>query len=256
MSAKGGVPDAWDDEWDKVVDPEAKAPPPPSQAKVSKSERRAKHAEQQKLIWDAAENPNRSFFLESQGLLPQKQQDFKPPVQLLSRKPKAPTLAKRGDGTVAGMASMNLQDDGDDSEEEARKKQEADFEERQRRAKVSREEKQQKYAEARARIMGSPNLTPSSSNSRESSQGRSERRRGGKVNSGPPKQALSAGQSPSRSPASDGKLFDPQDMGRRLPRRATPTTPTGGQPIRQPKGPDRSGRGGFGFAVRGGLAGA
>jgi hypothetical protein len=44
-------------------------------------------------------------------------------------------------------------------------------------------------------------------------------------------------------------------MGRRLmTRRETPAMPREDMPLRQPRGPD-SGRGGFGFAGRGGMAG-
>lgn len=160
-------------------------------------------------------------------------------MTVLSRKP---MLAKR-DPTNG--------DDGDDSEEEARKKKEADFEERKRRAAIEREEKVKKYAEARERIMGTSN---SASGSRESSQGRDNRRTRGKAS-----RPTSAGQSPARTVpvqnASTGgqQVFDPEDMGRRLvPRRETPSTPKEGEPARQPKGPDA--RGGFGFG-RGGRTG-
>lgn len=91
--------------------------------------------------------------------------EIKPAVKVLSRKPTpAPKIARK-DGTL---------DDEDDSEEEARKKAELDFEERKRRAKIEREEKQRKYDEARARIMGTASPAPSS---RESSHGRANGRR-------------------------------------------------------------------------------
>lgn len=163
-------------------------------------------------------------------------------MTVLSRKP---MLAKR-DPTNG--------DDGDDSEEEARKKKEADFEERKRRAAIEREEKVKKYAEARERIMGTSNSESPAGGSRDSSQGRDNRRTRGKAS-----RPTSAGQSPARTVpvqnASTGgqQVFDPEDMGRRLiPRRETPSTPREGEPARQPKGPDA--RGGFGFG-RGGRTG-
>lgn len=204
---------------------------------MSKAERRAQHLEQQKQLWDTAENPARFHWLETQGVVPLKQ-EFAPPVTLLSRKP--PTIAKR--------------EDDEDSEEEARKKREASMEERQRQAKIEREEKQRRYAEARERIMGSSNPSPTN-NSRDSSQARDTRRRGGKAQgirrSQPHSPAEPAGSS---SPAvgAGPQLFDPEDMGRRLAHRPRDlsSAPKGEGPSRQPRGPSR---GGVGFAGRGGL---
>lgn len=176
-------------------------------------------------------------------------QEFAPPVTLLSRKP--PAIAKR---TAAdGIGQLSIEDE-DDSEEEARKKREASFEERQRRAKIEREEKQRRYAEARERIMGSSNPSPTN-NSRDSSQARDTRRRGGKAQgtrrSQPHSPAEPVGSS-SPGVGASSQLFDPEDMGRRLapPARDMNSTPRGEGPSRQPRGPSR---GGFGFAGRGGL---
>jgi hypothetical protein len=67
----------------------------------------------------------------------------------------------------------------------------------------------------------------------------------------------SAGQSPARQLAGNAQVFDPEDMGRRLGnRREMTSTPREGEPMRQPRGPDSSGRGGFGFAARTGPFGA
>lgn len=177
-------------------------------------------------------------------------QEFKPQVKVLSRKPNAPVIAKKD--PADGVAGLNLNDD-EDSEEEARKKRESELEERQRKAKLEREEKQRKYAEARERIMGSPKPTNQASNSRDSSHGRDNRRSRGKANGNRNSQPTSsADQSPARAQAGDKQLFDPDDMGRRMPKRETSNTPKEDQPIRQPRNPDKSGRGGFGFAGRGG----
>lgn len=178
-------------------------------------------------------------------------QEYQVPVTLLSRKP--PTVAKKG--AAGGIGQLSLDDD-DDSEEERRKKREADFEERQRKAKLEREEKQKRYAEARERIMGSSKLNLVSS-SRESSQARdSNRRPRGKPNGGPGNRRSqpqsSAEQSPARPGTAEQQLYDPEDMSRRVKREPGNTTPREDQPLRQPRGPDNSGRGGFGFGIRGG----
>lgn len=181
------------------------------------------------------------MWLEAQGAVPLKQEP-KAPMMLLSRKP----------------AAKNGVDD-DDSEEERRKKNEASFEERKRRAAIEREEKVRKYAEARERIMGSSTPATPATNSRESSQGRDNRKPRGKQHSNMNSRPTSAGQSPARQLHGAAQVFDPEDMGRRLtpaPRREMISTPREGEPARQPRGPDSSGRGGFGFGGRGGHFGA
>lgn len=191
-------------------------------------------------------------WLEAQGVVPLKQ-ELKPQVTLLSRKP-APTIAKRD--PTNGVANLNPEDD-EDSEEEARKKREADFGERQRKAKIEREEKQRKYAEARERIMGSSNSASPAPASRESSQGRDSRRPRGKLNgsSRSSRPESPAEQSPAPASSSDNQVFDPNNMGRRIPERKL-NTPNQDAPSRQPRGPDNTGRGGFGFGFvgRGGKA--
>lgn len=224
--------------------------PEPAPTKT-KAQKRQEHLDQQKKLWDGAENPGRNLWLESQGVVPLKQ-EFKPQVQLLSRKPAA--VIARKDATN-GIANLKLDDD-EDSEEENRKKQQADLEERQRKAKIEREEKARKYAEARERIMGSSNPTsPAPPASRESSHGRDNRRSRQKVNGKRESQPTSsADQSPARIAMANGdkSLFDPDDMGRRaMPKREQASTPREDHPSRQPKGPE-GGRGGFGFAGRGG----
>ncbi|EME88958.1 uncharacterized protein MYCFIDRAFT_192995 [Pseudocercospora fijiensis CIRAD86] len=250
MSGKGRVPvpDAWEDDWETLADKPAEPAKPEPAPKLTKAERRAQHVEQQKQLWDSADNPDRFHWLETQGVVPLKQ-EFKQPVTLLARKP--PTIAKKN--TAEGIAKLNLQDE-EDSEEERRKVRESDFEERQRKAKIERAEKERRYAEARERIMGSNSQSPAS-NSRESSQARDNRRgRGGKTPSRRSQPHSPAEHSPARQPGADNKLFDPDDMSRRLaPKRELNSTVKEDQPLRQPRGPDQSGRGGFGFGNRGGL---
>jgi hypothetical protein len=177
-------------------------------------------------------------------------QEFKPQVKLLSRKPNAPAIAKKD--ATDGVAGLNLEDD-EDSEEESRRKRESELEERTRQAKLEREEKQRKYAEARQRIMGSSNPTSPAPNSRDSSHGRENRRSRGKINGSRGSQpSSSADQSPARPQTGERQLFDPDDMGRRVPKRDLSNILKEDHPVRQPRNPDKSGRGGFGFAGRGG----
>lgn len=229
------------------------AAPAPGPAKISKAELKAKHAEANKQLWEAAERPDRAYFLEAKGELPLKT-DFKPAVTLLSRKPQ---IAKRGDATN-GMANLALDDE--DSEEEERRKSEAAFAERHRKAQLEREEKQRKYAEVRERLFGSNDSSREPSENRAigsrtasqgdrggpSRRGRTQRSRDGQPTS-------STDQSPAR-PAGRGKqLYDPNYTDK--PRSEQPSragTPKAEEPIRKPRGPDGSGRGGFGFALRGG----
>ena len=179
-------------------------------------------------------------------------QEFKQQVTLLSRKP--PVAQKK---SVAGAVGQLGLDDEEDSEDEARKKREAGLEERQRKAKIEREEKQKRYAEARERIMGSTTSSPAPT-SRESSHGRDNRRQRGnnRVYGSRRSQPTSpAERSPARAiqASADKQLFDPDDMGKSLlPKYESNHMLGEGQPLRQPRGPDNSGRGGFGFAVRGG----
>ena len=224
-------------------------PAPAVAPKLTKAQKRALHAEQQKQLWDSAENPDRFHWLEAQGVVPLKQ-EYKQNVTVLSRKPVAPVIAKRD--ATNGVAKLNLEDEGD-SEEEDRKKRESELEERQRKAKLEREEKQRKYAEARERIMGSSSpASGASATAKESSNGRKARSKMNGTRTSQP--TSSADQSPARPGSGNRELFDPEDM-RRMPKREVNVTPKEDLPSRQPRGPESGGRGGFGFAARGGQPG-
>jgi hypothetical protein len=189
-------------------------------------------------------------------------EEFRAPVKVLSRKP-PPKFISRPD-PASGLANLNLDDD-DDSEEEERKKAEKSFLERQARAKVEREEKQRKYQEARERILGGgsgndTNGRPSSTNdagSRNSSRGKG---RGGRVTATP-----SAEHSPARATRQSKHLYDPgytpkpgsvflqkREAGEAGGSGASTSSGSGAstsseeKPIRAPKGPDGSGKAGFG----------
>ncbi|KAF2145362.1 uncharacterized protein K452DRAFT_220860 [Aplosporella prunicola CBS 121167] len=243
MSSRNNpVPDAWDDDWESMADKQPAAPPEPEPArKISKAERRVQHAQFNKQLWEQAETPAETpLFLQAQGQVPLAN-DIKPAVKLLTRKPPPSVLAR---------------DDGDDSEEETRKKTERDFAERQAKAAREREEKQRKYAEVRERLFGSPVPAPESSQERSSSprnaQGnRNSRGKGrGRAPDGPD-------QAPTRSPKPKRQLFDPNHSAKPNSgaSRSRSATPGAEQHVRAPKGPDGSGRGGFGFAPRGGRGG-
>lgn len=154
------------------------------------------------------------------------------------------------------MAGLSLEDDDDDdSEEERRKKNEADFEERKARAQKERAEKERRYAEAREKIFGSPAASDESRGASPNKSNRSKGRgRGGRDN----QPRSSNEQSPARLPAAR-QLYDPSyspKPGYVQKDSSRPSTPSGQEkPIREPRGPQSSIRGGRGFAPRGNHAG-
>lgn len=56
MSKKATIPDAWDDDWEAQADKAdvAETSKAEEQAKISKAERLARHAETNKKIWESA----------------------------------------------------------------------------------------------------------------------------------------------------------------------------------------------------------
>ena len=186
--------------------------------------------------------------------------EFKPAVKVLSRKP-APTVVARTD-PVSGLEQLTLEDDDDDDEDDAKMKT-LTMEERHLKAQKDREEKQRKYKEVREKLFGTSEHTLEVSstgyNSPPVSRGLGDRSRG--------KGRASRESRPSSSTGNRSRqLYDPnytvkpdsiyaqkkeaQSSGSR------PSTPAEELIIREPKGPDGSGRGGFGFANRGGKAAA
>jgi len=218
---------------------------------LTRSERKAKHVEANKQLWDAAERPERSYFLESKGTPPLKD-EFKPQLKVLSRKPQpALKVASRADisGATAGLSI----DDEEDSEEEARRKNAESLAERQRRAALDREEKQRKYAEVRQRLFGPAQTSEGSQG--ESDSGRSSRKGRGQGARGS-QQSSSTEQSPARGSLQVKQLFDPSSSSKpRAVEINRATTPQGAHPVRQPRGPDAAGKGGFGSGQRGGRVG-
>ncbi|KAF4547855.1 Hypothetical protein D9617_35g090060 [Elsinoe fawcettii] len=235
------VPDAWDDDWVKSADkqPAAVANAP---RVLTKSQRRAEHAEANRKLWDAAEQPDKFHYLESKTDVVLKD-EFKPQVKVLSRKP-SPQVAT----ATNGVKGLSLDDE--DSEEEERKRAAQSLAERQKRAALEREEKQRKYAEARERIMGTSGAESASKSASTNSRQSSRRGRGNGGRGSHP--GSPAEQSPARAQSQSKQLFDPGYTSRPASSAVRSSTPAGEQPIRMPRGPDASGRGGFAARGRGG----
>ncbi|MCJ1364098.1 hypothetical protein MMC16_003207 [Acarospora aff. strigata] len=257
MSAKTAVPDAWEDDWEAQADKQVDEPHSEnslSSGKISKSERRARQAELNKKLWEEAEAPKNFHFLDARNDVPLKS-DFKPAVKVLSRKPAAKVLVRND--PLSGVEHLTLEDDEEDSEEEARKNTPT-LEERKLKAQREREEKQRKYEEVRERLFGSTGGTTSGT----SSPGNVTPPRAAESKSRPKNKSTRDGGRPSSSSSANGKvqnrqLYDPSYTVKPesvyIQKRETPDqVQKEEQPLRAPRGPDGSGRGGFGFTPRGG----
>lgn len=178
---------------------------------------------------------------------------------MLSRKP-TPTLVKRFD-PVTGLEKVTL-DDGED-EVEVRPAQ-LSPEELKQKTQRDREEKQRRYDEARARILGTPSasggstpgaVTPPTEEGGRSRGGKGRGRGGGGGAIGENRRPDSQSGSkelfdPNYTPKPGGVSIQKRNGEGSRSGRSTPREEE--QIIRAPKGPDGSGRGGFGFARRGG----
>ncbi|SPN96812.1 uncharacterized protein DNG_00332 [Cephalotrichum gorgonifer] len=264
------VPDAWDDdEWETKADLAAKEPPKKEPTPVlSKPERMMLHRESNRKLWESADSPEPFHFLHTSNPVPLAT-NFKPQVKVLSRKPTPPR------DPVTGLADLSLRD-GSDDEEEAVRKHKIEAAARMLESKRLQEEKQKAYEEARRRIFGEEKEDSGRGQAqaqRGSGRGRGNRGNGngrgrgrggaGRGNDGRSSDASrSAASSRSATPLGRGptkELFDPNyspkpssilpkgdgSQGRRNP---TKDDNTQAAPVREPRGPDGSGRGGFGFA--------
>jgi hypothetical protein len=199
-------------------------------------------------------------------------QGFKPQMKLLSRKP-PPTTVKTKD-PVTGMEKLTIQDDAEEEDEKPPQPTPEEIRERQQR---ELEEKQRKYEETRAKIFGEPpsglssgastpgTTTPplaaeggSRGNHRGRGRGRGGRGgRGGQRNQDNYTKTEVQDRRPGNTGSPFRELFDPDagsKPGSRQQQRVagTASPPRGPEhAIRAPRGPDGSGRGGFGFANRG-----
>lgn len=198
------------------------------------------------------EAPRQNFYVETRNVVPL-QSEFKPAMKVLSRKP-APTVIARKD-PVTGIEKLKIQDDEDDEEETKPKA--LTMEERQAKAQKDREEKQRKYEEARERLFGTSSASAPSSNSHNRatpspSRVPADRSRGRGRGSSRPTSA--SGQKsrqlydPTYSPKPDSSRGHRQENIRPIsPSKAIEQE----QVLRQPRGPDGSGRGGHGFGRAG-----
>ncbi|KAL4782829.1 hypothetical protein BJX76DRAFT_358547 [Aspergillus varians] len=270
MSAKLSMGDAWEEDWESQADKldGQPTPPPPEKkvsSKVSKAQRRAQQMEFNRQLWAEAESPQTFHFYEAASDVPLKQ-EFKPTVTVLSRNPQIATRksASAAGAIAAGFGRLDL--NADDSDEE--KQPEPTPEERQAMALKNREEKQRKYEEARERLFGTPSAPTSGASSPRSEtppkaegRGKGRARGNGRDNNNnrerrdqsaafvPPVAAAASGRSKqlydpdsqSRPNSSYGRR-DWQQSGERS-QSDQPQSPC--QPIRSPRGPDSSGRGGF-----------
>jgi len=198
--------------------------------------------------------------------------EFKPPPILLSRK--GPIKQSRKPPTD-GVNNLSVQDDSSSDEEDAGKKT-LTAEERKAQAAKEREEKQRKYEERRQELFGSAGTANLATSTYTNSSLTANNGDSGSTSPTPPG---SRSATPNRNRGRGGKrggsiglakdvqqkrekdLFDPSYLAKPdsvyLQRRekGLPDGKEGEvQPIRSPRGPDGSGRGGFGFAPRGGKA--
>ncbi|CAI7568917.1 unnamed protein product [Penicillium glandicola] len=267
MSANSGaVPDAWEDSWENQADKLDSNSTPPSEKKVSskvtKAQRRAEQAEFNRQLWAQAESTETFHFVEARADVPLKQ-DFKPAVTLLSRKPqlikKHSSSSSSVNATTARLGRLGLDDD-DDSDDDTKPPQPT-AEERHAIALKNREEKQRKYEEVRERLFGTSSATASGTSSPGSTtpprqtptgegRGRGKGRGGGRDHQ---KRDSSSASNKSRhylyDPSTSAKSNAPflQRGGRPQVERSGSDTQAPQQPVRSPRGPDASGRGGFNF---------
>jgi hypothetical protein len=220
------------------------------------------------ILIQSREGPRETnYFLESRSPVPL-QSDYKPPPVLLSRK--GPPIVSSARPANHGLTTNDTNDEAESSEdEEEGKAREQTMAERKAQAAREREEKQRKYDERRQELFGKASASGASNNARPNSQSGTST-----PNSLTPPGSRSAtpsrgrgrgrGRANANSHAQQGRLqqrqpalFDPsytakpdtifaqrqQSSQSPLPPKEQPQ-----KPIREPRGPDGSGRGGFGFS--------
>ncbi|CAN8098734.1 unnamed protein product [Discula destructiva] len=265
------TPNAWDDDdWEAQADralQDEGAEDASAQEPQTKAERLAKHREAQRKIWEAAEEPPQlPYHVAAAPSIPFAQ-GFKPKMQLLSRKP----VIKTKD-PITGLERLTVEDDDDEGDQRPQQPSAAELAEK-------RKQKEREYEERRAKLFatapqetGSGASTPGATtpplvveSSRGSHRGRGRGRggrggRGGQRNDNnrnenrPDSQERRQGSNNKNGESPYRELFDPgvgSKPGSRQQRRgenASPTPRVPEAPIRSPRGPDNSGRGGFGFA--------
>lgn len=191
-----------------------------------------------------------SYYVQTHDIVPLKT-EFKPAMKVLSRKPASNT---KSSDITSGLGQLNV-DEEDDDEEDGKQKPAMTLAERQAKAQKDREEKQRKYEEARQRLFGtekssekksSGNVTPP--RQKEGDTRRQSRNKGG-MDSRPTSSAGGKNRQlyePTYTAKPDSSYIQKKE-GLSSSGRSTPVEQV---PIRMPKGPDGSGRGGHGFAPR------
>lgn len=178
-------------------------------------------------------------------------------MKVLSRKPMS--KAAGTGNNVLDLEQPTLDDEEEDDEDESQRNV-LTMEERQRKAQREREDKQKKYEEARQRLFGSEATGGAQSPSRstlsliqQSGEPRSRSKTKGSWDSRPPSVSNKARQlyDPNYTVKPDSVYVQKKEH-ESLSGRSTPIEQ---QPIRSPRGPDNTGRGGFGFAARGSKSG-
>jgi hypothetical protein len=198
----------------------------------------------------------------------------------MSRRPQI--ASRNGVAATAGLSALNLGPDGKelyDSDDEANKAPEMTPEERHAKALKDREEKQRKYEEVRERLFGnsstpgsgasSPGGTPPPSRHQssggEGNRGRGRNRGGGRDRDNSNREKRDSPGASNNNIGKQRQLYDPNYAAKSnstyLQRRDRPQQSSTErsdteqqvpkQPIRNPRGPDSNGRGGFGFGPRG-----
>ena len=191
-----------------------------------------------------------SYYVQTRDIVPLKS-DFKPAMKVLSRKPANKSTTP---DVASGVEQLTIDDDEED-EEDGKQRPAMTSEERQAKAQKDREEKQRKYEEVRQRLFGAEKpaekkasgvvtpLRPKNGDSRRQSRNRD-------IEDGRPTSAAGTKTRQLYDPNYTTKPDSPHVQKRDGQERSGQSTPNEQIPIRNPKGPDGSGRGGFGFVPR------
>ena len=195
------------------------------------------------------ETPAAPYYVEPRYDAPL-QSSLRGAITLLARKPATiPTPVK---DPITGFERMTVEED--DDENEGGKSNELTAEERTLKAQKEREEKQKRYEEVRERLFGPSDSRPATPGSstppavKTSERGRG-RKRGNAAWQGPDNR-------PDQPVSSKSKqLYDPnfavKSEAGSVQKKAISDTNLESPVIRNPRGPDGSGRGGHGFVGRG-----
>ncbi|KAL7923972.1 hypothetical protein ACQKWADRAFT_33030 [Trichoderma austrokoningii] len=284
--------DDWETQADRSESKEpSQAAPQPN---LSRQERLQQHAEANRRLWESADSKETFHYVEAAGGGVALTTTFKPQVKVLSRKPviakKDPVtglsqLSLDDDDDASRAPEVQM------TQDEIRAKQKRDREEKQRRYDEARAKIFGESApSSRGSSPGTGAVTPPRTDGRGAYRGRGRGRGGGggynnnNNNSGSGSSnsgynynnsnvgSESSGQPfeprrPANQPGSRRELFDPSSSPRPDSLRRGGREGSGSdssmrgqagrdeiQAIRSPRGPDGSGRGGFGFAQRGNRA--